>query len=110
MKEKDSVIVNYVSSGPCEIDIEKTIKKWNHLWWIAEWKADNSWRLIKYHQINSPNTDLKVTIAEKQAKELIEKLKLEAVNEIFNSAYTWRREKDWNKIHQYVKNKPLKRK
>lgn len=81
-------------TGINEIDTNLVSKKWNHLWMIAEWKRDNSWRLIKYVRKDSGITSIKTTIAEEQARELIEKNNLKAYGTVFTSGVNWRRKKD----------------
>lgn len=71
-------------------DIDKVIKKWNHLYMITEWRIDNSFRLIKYLRKDSPITTLRVIISEHDAKLLIEKLGLKYSNYGFNSGFTWK--------------------
>lgn len=95
------IIVEYKLTGMLEIYIDKVISKWSYLWYLAEWRHDNTWTLIKYLRKDSCITDIKINISEIQAKELIEKLNLISENNIFNSAFSWRRQIDINYINNY---------
>jgi hypothetical protein len=81
-------------TGINTINIDEVIKKWNHLWWLSEWRIDNSFRLIKNVRKDSPMTACKLTISYEQAHELIGKLKLLPTNTGFASGFSWRREED----------------
>lgn len=98
-------IGEFKSTGPIEINVDFLIKKWNHLYMITEWKSDDSWRLIKYHRIDSPITDVKITISPEKAKEIIDKLNLVALNSGLRSGYTWRRKEDF----EYLENWRMKK-
>lgn len=101
MKTKENFIITFNITGACEIDVEKVISKWTYLWHISEWRNEESqWRLIKFIRKDSPNTDLKITISEKQAKELIQKLNLISTNELFKSAFSWRRQTDIDYLYK----------
>ena len=95
------IIVDFKMTGINEIRVDNAISKWTYLWYVAEWRSDNSWRLIKYTRKDSPNTDLKITISEKQAKELIEKLNLIPENQGFRSAFSWRRKSDIDYLNKW---------
>jgi hypothetical protein len=84
----DAIIKEFNETGNCVIDIDYAIKKWNHLYWIAQW--NDTYRLIIHVRKDSPITKMKVSISEKQAKELIAKLKLTGVNGGFKSSTTWK--------------------
>lgn len=83
------VIKSYSRTGICVVDVEYLIKKWNHLYWIAQW--ENTYRLIKMVRKDSPMSQVKVTISEEQAKELIKILGLEPNSSLFKSATTWKK-------------------
>jgi hypothetical protein len=83
------IITNTPDTGVCTIDVNRTVQKWNSLFWISQWKSE--YRLIKYKQKNSPVTTIKVTISEIQARELIKKLNLiRTPDPVFRSAASWR--------------------
>lgn len=85
----NKIVTDYQDTGICTIDIDRVVKKWNNLFFIAQWHDE--YRLIKYKQKNSPVTTLKITISEAQAKELAEKLKLTRVQDVtFKNVATWR--------------------
>ena len=82
------IVVEYRDTGALEIYVDKVVKKWNHLWWIAQWK--DSYRLIKYKRKDSPITTIKFTISKKQAHELIGQLDLKSEPGGIGSATSWR--------------------
>lgn len=84
----------FKQTGINEVDIQFIQKKWNHLWFLSEWKRDNSWRIIKYLRKDSPITSIKLTISIEQAKEIIQKLNLKSENVGLASGFSWRKEKD----------------
>lgn len=80
----------FKQTGDNEVDEDFVVKKWNHLWWIS--KYHNQYRLIKYVRKDSPNTAIKLTITEIQAKNLIDKLDLQQVkSDIFTYASSFKR-------------------
>ena len=81
-------------TGINDIDIDLVTDKWNHLWMLAEWKVDNSWKIVKYIRKDSQNTEIKLTISCEQATELIKNLGLININTGFQSGYSWRTKKD----------------
>lgn len=86
----DSVILEYKDTGICKVDIDKIVRKWNHLWWISQWHDE--YRLIKYKRKDSPITSLKVTISKDQVTILTEKLGLEKTPDTtFRYAASWRK-------------------
>jgi len=95
-------------TGINKIDIDLVIRKWNHLWWLAEWKGGD-WRLIKYLRKDSGITEIKLIISEEQAKELIEKLSLVSENGGFSSAFNWRRQSDIDSLNAWRITKYLNR-
>jgi len=97
----ENIMVEFQLIGENEIYVDIVVSKWSHLWYIAEWRSDNSWRLIKYSRKDSPNTDIKITISEKQAQELINKLNLVSENQFFRSAYSWRRQIDIDSLNMW---------
>lgn len=92
----ESIIVGEFSqTGEIQINVELVVKRWNHLWLLNEWAADNIWRLIKCVRKDSPMTEYKIAISFKQATELIERLHLESEwCGVFRSGFTWQRKKD----------------
>ncbi len=80
----------FKSTGINEVSIEMVIKQWNHLWWIAQWNEE--YRIIKYVRKDSGLTDIKLTISEEQANEIIKILNLQPEPGGFRSATSWRRE------------------
>ena len=76
--------------GINEIDVDLVVSKWNHLWVLSEWRVDNSWRLIKFIRKDSQITEMKLTICDKQANDIINKLELKPINTGFKNGYTWR--------------------
>ena len=96
-KTLDDVVTNFQSTGNCEIDVDLVVNKWNHTWWIAQWK--DTYRLIKFLRMGTASTRIKVGISEQQAKELIEKLNLDSEGGGFTSATTWRQSEEyWVKL------------
>lgn len=101
------IIEPFKDTGINEVNIDNVIKQWNHLWFIAEWQRDNSWRLIRYLRKDSPITKLKVTISWEQANELVKRLNLISINSAFASGFSWRRKEDieyleeWKDIEGY---------
>lgn len=86
----ESVIKVFNETGDCEIDIDKVVAQWNHLWWMSQYK--DKFRLIKYLRKDSPITRVKVGISTDQAQELIEKLELEGEKcSTFRHATSWRK-------------------
>lgn len=91
-----------------KIDTLETIQKWSHLYSIYQW--DNEYRLIKQLRKDSNLCALKINISEKQAKILITELNLIPYNDTpFNSAMTWKRNKDWLFFIEYREEQRLKR-
>lgn len=81
-------------TGVNDVDIDLIASKWNHLWMLAEWQIDNSWRVVKYVRKDSCITEIKLTISWQQANEIVKKLDLKPVNSGIGSGYSWRTEKD----------------
>lgn len=106
MKDKDNIISGeFKITGINTINIDNVVKKWSHLWWISEWRRDNSFRLIKYLRKDSPMTVFKLTISYEQAHKLICKLRLLPTNTGFNSGFSWRRYEDSKALEEYRLNK-----
>lgn len=103
------VVGDFKQTGINEIDIDLVIRKWNHLWWISEWRGeDGNWRIIKYKRKDSPNTEIKLTISEDQARLLIKKQSLVSENGGFRSASSWRRQTDIDYLNAWRTAKYLK--
>ena len=83
------------------INTDVVIKRWNHLWWLSEWRRDNSFRLIKNVRKDSPMTAYKLTISYEQAHELIGKLKLLPTNTGLASGFSWRRQEDTETLEEW---------
>lgn len=85
----DKIITKFNNTGACEIDVDRVVKKWNHLFWIAQY--GEQYRLIKYKQKNSPTTTIKVIISKNQFDELRNKLELvKTPDTTFRKAASWR--------------------
>ncbi len=85
------IIKEYHMTGPCLIDIDLLEKKWDHRFWLKQWKDE--FTLIKYLRRGSGSTDIKCSITNEQAQEIIQRLKLvQTKNLMFNSASSWRKE------------------
>ena len=95
----------FKNTGINEIDIDLTVSRWNHLWVLTEWRADNSWKVVKYIRKDSQNRDLKLMISPNQANELINKLGLIAVNTGFRSSFSWRTKEDIEMLEKYRREK-----
>jgi hypothetical protein len=95
--------------GINKIDIDLVVSKWNHLWILAEWERDNSWRVIKYIRKDSENTEIKLTISWRQANELVKRLDLKPILVGLGSGYSWRREKDWVYLDNWRREKYAQR-
>lgn len=84
-------IKNHNNTGHCEIDADLVVSKWNHLFWVSQYKDE--YRLIKYKQKNSPNVVLKVGISESQFIELKDRLNLVSTQDgTFRNAKSWRQQ------------------
>jgi hypothetical protein len=84
------IIKSFNMTGPCEIDIDLLEKKWDHRFWLSQW--DTEFRLIKYLRRGSGCTEIKCTISNEQAQEIIQRLKLVSTGSIFRSGASWRKE------------------
>ena len=98
---EDIIIGEFKMTGGNTINIDLVVKRWNHLWVIMEWKRDNSFRLIKYVRKDSQMTACKLSLFEKQAKELIKKLNLISTNTGFTSGFSWRRGEDMEHLEEW---------
>lgn len=94
------IVGEFKMTGANTIDVDLVAKQWNHLWMLAEWKRNNSWRIIKYIRKDSPITKIKLTISSQQADELIKRLDLKPVNIGFKSSYSWRRREDMEYLEE----------
>ena len=84
-----NIIIKFNETGSCEIDVDRAIKKWNHLWRISQWHE--KYTLVKYVRKDSPITQFKVTILEFQAMQLIKELGLiQYKSDIFRNGSTWK--------------------
>ena len=108
---KYPVFVEFKQTGINEIYIDNVCKMWSHLWMICEWRvtpaerklrpgAKDSFRLVKMLRKDSQITQLKLTISDYQARQLITRLDLTALNVGFKGAWTWRRKQDWGMIYK----------
>lgn len=108
MAKLDNIIIGYKQVGVVKIDILEAINQWSQLWGIYQW--DDEYRVIKYIRKDSPLCALKITISQKQAKILIAELNLIPYNNTpYNSAMTWKRNKDWLFFIEYREEQRLKR-
>jgi hypothetical protein len=102
------IIEPFKQTGINEVNVDNVVSEWNHLWFIAEWQRDNSWRLIRYLRKDSPITRLKVTISWQQANEIIKRLNLISINSGFGSGFSWRRKEDIEYLENWRKEKHSK--
>ncbi len=98
---KSIIIGDFKDTGLNGIDISEVVKKWNHLWWVSEWRRDNNFRLIKYLRKDSGITEIKVSISESQARHLIETLELKCTQGLFNSSFSYRRQSDIDFLQEW---------
>lgn len=98
----DSIVIGEKPlTGPVNIDINKVVEKWNHLWSIAEWRSGKTFTLVKLHRWDSPNYNIRLTISEEDANEIIRRVGLVTVNiNMFQSAFNYQREEDIKYIHE----------
>lgn len=94
----EGLITEYQLTGPCQIDVDTACEKWNHLWVLLEWRANDSWRLVKHLRKDSPITQVKVSISRDQAKEIRDRLGLVGVQTAFKSGVSYRRKTDWKML------------
>lgn len=102
------IVGEFKLTGINKIDIDLVIRKWNHLYWVSEWRGSD-WRIVKYRRKDSAITDIKLTISEDQARELIKKLSLISVNSGFRSGFSWYRQQDIDYLNDWRKTKTAKR-
>ena len=84
----EDIVTEYNITGTCVVDVDRVVKKWNHLWTLSQWKE--TIRLVKMLRKDSSIRALKVEISNEQATDLIKRLDL--VNRpsgLFSSASTW---------------------
>ena len=103
MNRAEILVGDFKAVGINQVDVDTLRRKWNHLWFIAQWdtrdysKAGNGeitstqYRLIKMRRKDSPEKEFQTVISEEQAKELIEVVGLTGVNGGFRSATTWKK-------------------
>ena len=85
----DKIVTYCSSSGISTIDIDRLVKKWNYLFWIAEY--DGEFRLIKYKRKDSPIVQIKVQISDVQKEEIINRLNLKRYpDSVFRKAASWK--------------------
>lgn len=99
----------FKNTGINEIDIDLVASKWNHLWMLAEWQEDNSWRVVKNIRKDSETTEIKLTISWQQANELRKRLGLKPTQSPFNGGYSWRTEKDMIYLEEWRCSKTKKK-
>ena len=103
-KTLNNIITNFQTTGDCTVDVDLVCEMWNHNWFLAQWhdESKNQYRLIKMVRLGTPNTRIKVQISIEQAKEIIDRLKLDGVNGGFGSATTWRQDEEyWAKLDEF---------
>ena len=89
-KDERSVLITCPDTGPCEIDVQAVVDRWDDTWFLSQWKM-HEFRLVHGDAPVSDIIRLKVTISEEQAKELIAELNLKSERSpVFASAATWR--------------------
>lgn len=99
-KTLNDIVTDYQMDGDCQVDIDLVVKMWNHTWGIYQWAEQ--YRLIKMVRLGTESTALKVQISTEQAKQIIERLKLDGEKGMFASATTWRQsEKYWAKVKEF---------
>lgn len=86
----DVVIGSFNDSGENTVSIEKTIKRWNHLWCLIQW--EEKFTLVKYLRKDSPITVLKTQISDTQARQLIDVLSLKRTQGFMSSSACWRKD------------------
>lgn len=83
------IIKDYSITGIYTIDVDRVVKKWNHLWIISQWH--DKFTLVKHARKDSPITVLKVQISAAQAKELADRLELwRHPSTLFKNGATWK--------------------
>lgn len=98
----DSILAGeWKNTGEVAVNIDAAAKQWSHLWWVSEWRMDNTWRLVKYLRKDSPITVCKLSISPAQAKELIEVLNLKCERTYLKSSFSWRRKQDIFYLKEY---------
>jgi len=107
------IIGEFKIAGNLQINEDEVVKDWlkrPHLWWIEQWvdyKTDlKKFRLIRYRQINSACTDLKVSIDNETTKRLIDRLSLKELESgVFRYASEWCLPIRYTIIREYNRNK-----
>ena len=89
MKDK-KFIKQFNHTGPCIIDIDELSKVWNYKFFLSQGSDD--FKLIQYLRRGSIATQVKCSISNSQALEIIDKLKLVKTQKFFTSAASWRQE------------------
>lgn len=87
------VVTEFHNVGPCVVDIPLLVKMWDWKWRIGQYK--NEYRLHKiktYRKKEINGYQLRVTISEEQAIELIHSCNLEYMKcSVFRHGGTWRK-------------------
>lgn len=87
---ESKLIKEFNQTGPCVLDIVEVEKAWDHRCFISQHGED--YRFIQYLRRGSSACQVKVTIAPKQAQEIIQKLQLvQTRSPIFVKASSWRK-------------------
>lgn len=100
--ELKNIVKEYKISGVLDINIPEIISKWNHLWYLSEYRDKDDWKLIKYIRKDSATRDIKISISKENAKILINKLGLVSESSsFFRNAFSWRKQKDIDALDKW---------
>jgi hypothetical protein len=85
----EKLILEFNETGPCKVDVTKITETWDDRFSISQW--NNEYRFIKQKKLLEEPVEVKATISEDQAKELIKKVGLLPIpDSFFASGTTWR--------------------
>lgn len=85
-----TIIKQLNETGSCVVDIDALEKAWDHRFWLSQ--LNNEFRLVKYVRKGSEKTEIKCTLSDEQAREIIARLKLKQTQGNFISSSSWRKE------------------
>ena len=84
----ENVVTEFNDTGICVVDVDMVVKKWNHLWFLSQWK--DTVRLVKMLRKDSDIRALKVEISNEQSQDLIKQLNLVQIHSgMMNYGSTW---------------------
>lgn len=94
---ESSYIKKYELTDECELDIDAVVKVWDNRFFINQYNSPVSnkseYRLIEYVKEFEEPTKTKVSISEKQAKEIISRLNLISIQDsFFHNNFSWQTE------------------